>query len=194
MFGNPLETDEATEESRKGWEASIDLAHLFGIDLVRSFAGRKRNVPVPQSIERYRDVFEPLAERAASKGVRIAFENCPMGGSWESGDWNIAFDPMAWDLMFDAVDADNVGLEWEPCRQMTQLIDPMPQLKIYMPKIFHVHGKDSTIHRDALAKYGAFGPRSVVEHRNPVIGDSNWTNIISQLRRGGYKGTIDIEV
>tara|TARA_R100000027_G_scaffold35774_2_gene26276 strand:- start:2300 stop:3202 length:903 start_codon:yes stop_codon:yes gene_type:complete len=193
IFGNPLETDEDAESTRRGWEACIAHAHLFGTDLVCGFAGRIRNVPVPESMERYREVFEPLAERAAAKGVRIAFENCPMNGSWERGDWNIAFNPMAWDMMFDAVDAGNVGLEWEPCHQMSQLIDPIPQLKKYMPKIFHVHGKDATIHHDVLAEYGAFGPKPVVEHRHPGFGDSNWTNIISELRRGGYKGTIDIE-
>ena len=26
--------------------------------------------------------------------VRIAFENCPMLGTWETGDWNIAHNEM----------------------------------------------------------------------------------------------------
>ena len=39
---------------------------------------------------------------------------------------NIAICPEAWDLMFNAVPLENVGLEWEPCHQMVQLIDPMP--------------------------------------------------------------------
>ena len=33
-----------------------------------------------------------------------------MGGNWRSGDWNIAHNPSAWDIMFDAVPADNLGL------------------------------------------------------------------------------------
>ena len=30
-------------------------------------------------------------------------------------------------------------------------------------------------------------------HRTPGYGDSNWTEIISERRRGGYRGAIDIE-
>ena len=193
IFGNPLESDDEAEATRKGWEACIDHAHEFGTDLVCGFAGRVRDVPVPDSLSRYKEVFGPLAQRAADKGVRIAFENCPMGGSWQSGDWNIAFNPKAWDMMFNELEAENIGLEWEPCHQMTQLIDPLPQLKKYLPKIFHIHGKDATIHGDVLRETGIFGPQAVVEHRHPGFGDSNWTDIISELRRGGYKSTIDIE-
>ena len=193
IFGNPLEDDESAAETRRGWELCIDHAHLFGTNLVCGFAGRVRDRPVPESMPRYREVFGELARRAADKGVRIAFENCPMNGSWERGDWNIAFNPASWDRMFDELPADNIGLEWEPCHQMCQLIEPLPQLKKYLPKIFHVHGKDATIHPDVLREFGAFGPKPVVEHRHPGFGDSNWTDIISELRRGGYRGTIDIE-
>ena len=34
-----------------------------------------------------------------------------MGGTWATGDWNIAHTPAAWELMFDAVPLDNLGLE-----------------------------------------------------------------------------------
>jgi len=193
IFGNPLETDVEAAKTRASWEQCIDHANAFGTDLVCGFAGRLRGRPVPESMNRYREVFGPLAKRAADRGVRIAFENCTMGGTWENGDWNIAFNPAAWNMMFDELDADNVGLEWEPCHQMTQLIEPLPQLKKYVSRIFHIHGKDATIHRDVLREYGFGGPMPVVEHRHPGFGDSNWTNIIGELRRGGYRGTIDIE-
>jgi sugar phosphate isomerase/epimerase len=194
IFGNPLEDGELDLETLKGWEDCIDHAHLFGADLVTGFAGRLRGQPVPESMARYKKVFGELSRRAADKGVRIAFENCPMRRSdWHQGDFNIAFNPAAWDMMFNELDVENIGLEWEPCHQMCQLIDPMPQLKKYMSKIFHVHGKDATIHTDVLREYGMFGPYPVVEHRHPGFGDSNWTDIISELRRGGYSGSIDIE-
>ena len=56
--------------------------------------------------------------------------------------------------MFEALDADNIGLEWEPAHHMMQLIDPMPQLKEWAKKIFHLHGKDATIQWDVIRKYG----------------------------------------
>ncbi len=193
IFGNPLETDAEGLHVVKEWEKAIDQASLFGTDLVCGFAGRVRGKPIPESMPRFKEVFGPLTRRAADRGVRIAFENCWMGGTWESGDWNIAVSPDAWERMFDAVPAANLGLEWEPCHQLCQLIDPMPQLRTWVPKIFHVHGKDATVYRDVIARHGFSGPYPAVHHRHPGFGDSNWTDIISELRRHGFKGCIDIE-
>lgn len=193
IFGNPLETEAQDLETRKGWETLIDNAHLFGADIVTGFTGRLRGKPIDESIDRFKEVFEPLAKRAADKGVRLAFENCDMGGTWESGDWNIAHNPTAWEMMFNVVPMDNLGLEWEPCHQMVSLIDPMPQLRKWVSKIFHVHGKDATIYWDVVREHGVHGPHPFAYHRTPGFGDSNWTDIISELRRGGFKGAIDIE-
>ena len=142
IFGNPLETTALDQETLRGWETLIDHAHLFGADIVSGFTGRLRDQPLDASLPRYKEVFGELGKRAADKGVRIAFENCWMGGDWQRGDWNIAHSPDAWSKMFDVLPLDNIGLEWEPCHQMVALIDPMPQLNEWVPKIFHVHGKD----------------------------------------------------
>jgi sugar phosphate isomerase/epimerase len=193
IFGNPLETTPIDCETLRGWEVLIDNAHLFGADIVAGFAGRLRNQPIDKSMPRFKEIFTPLAERAADKGVRIAFENCDMGGDWNSGDWNIAHNPTAWEMMFDAVPLPNLGLEWEPCHQMVSLIEPLPQLREWVGKIFHMHGKDCTIKWDVVRKYGVDGPVQFAFHRTPGFGDSNWTDIISELRWGGFKGSIDIE-
>ncbi|OPZ84324.1 MAG: Xylose isomerase-like TIM barrel [bacterium ADurb.Bin429] len=157
------------------------------------FTGRVIDTPIDQCIARYAEVFTPLAEQAAGKGVRLAFENCDMGGTWNTGGWNIAHTPAAWELMFDAIPLDNIGLQWEPCHQMVKLIDPMPQLRQWVKKIFHVHGKDATVYWDVVRQHGVFGPHPFAFHRTPGFGDSNWTDIISELRRGGFQGSIDIE-
>ena len=57
---------------------------LFGCDIVAGFAGRVVDKPVPDSMPRFAEVFAPLAKRAADKGVRLAFENCEMGGIWHA--------------------------------------------------------------------------------------------------------------
>ncbi len=193
MYGNPLESADIDRETIRGWEALIDNAHLFGTDIVCGFSGRLRDQSIPDSIPRFREVFHPLTERAAAKNVRIAFENCDMGGDWQRGDWNIALFPEAWELMFDAVPLANIGLEWEPCHQMVSLIDPMPQLREWVHRIFHVHGKCCTIKWDVVKKYGIHGKQQFAFHRTPGFGDCNWTDIISELREGGFKGSIDIE-
>ncbi len=193
IYGNPLMDDDKGKAARDGWKKLIDAAPSFGADVVCGFTGRLVGKSIPDCMKAYKKVFEPLAKRAADKGVRIAFENCEMGGNWNTGDWNIAHTPTAWEMMFNEIDLDNIGLEWEPCHQMVKLIDPMPQLRKYVKRIFHIHGKDATIYWDVIREHGINGSHKFAFHRTPGFGDSNWTDIISELRRGGFKGAIDIE-
>ncbi|MCM3626038.1 sugar phosphate isomerase/epimerase [Paenibacillus glycanilyticus] len=193
IFGNPLTGAGDNADTLASWERLIDQAHLFGTNIVSGFTGRLTGESIESSIPRYAEVFGELGRRAADKGVRIAFENCDMGGTWETGDWNIAHNPTAWEMMFNAIPSDNIGLQWEPCHQMVSLIDPIPQLRKWVDKVFHVHGKDATIAWDVVKEYGIHGPKPFVWHRTPGFGDSNWTDIITILRQAGYQGTIDIE-
>ena len=193
MFGNPLEDQPLDRETLAGWETLIDNAHLFGTDIVAGFTGRLRGRPLPESLPRFREVWGPLARRAADQGVRIAFENCAMDGNWATGDWNIAHNPDAWELMFDALPDENLGLEWEPCHQLVYLIDPLPQIRDWASRIFHVHGKDATVRWDVIRTHGIFGKHPFVQMRTPGFGDSDWARVIGDLRLAGYKGSIDIE-
>ena len=193
MFGNPLEDSAVDQQTLQGWETLIDNAHLFGADLITGFTGRLRGKPLPESLPRFKQVWGRLAKRAADKGVRIAFENCAMDGNWATGDWNIAHNPDAWEMMFNEVPAANLGLEWEPCHQMVYLIDPIPQIRKWAGRIFHVHGKDATIRWDVIKEHGVFGKFPFVQMRTPGFGDSDWNRVISELRLAGYKGSIDIE-
>jgi sugar phosphate isomerase/epimerase len=193
MFGNPLQDQELDIATLEGWKALIDNAHLFGARTIAGFTGRVRGRPLEDSLPRFTAVWSELSRRAADKGVRLAFENCPMDGNWASGDWNIAHNPDAWELIFNAVPQDNLGLEWEPCHQLVYLIDPVPQIRKWAGKIFHVHGKDATVRWDVIREHGIFGKVPFVQMRTPGFGDSDWTRIVSELRLAGFTGTIDIE-
>jgi sugar phosphate isomerase/epimerase len=191
IYGNPIEEKKIADDLRR----AIDLAHLFGpaCNVVAGFAGCLTGRPIPDAIKPFKKTWAPLARRAADRGLRIAFENCPMGGTWSRASWNIAINPAAWELMFNELPADNLGLEWEPCHQMCQLIDPIPQLRRWVGKIFHVHGKDATVHQDLLRTHGIHAGQAWAQHRHPGFGDSNWTDIISILRLAKWRGSIDIE-
>lgn len=194
MFGNPLEDREKDVETLRGWEMLIDNAHHFGATCIAGFTGRIRNRPIEESLPQFKKVWGELSKRAADKGVRIAFENCAMhGGNWATGDWNIAHNPDAWSMMFNELPEDNLGLEWEPCHQMAYLIDPIPQIREWGHKFFHVHGKDATIRWDVIKKHGFGGKEKAVWMRTPGFGDTNWADVISELRLVGYTGAIDIE-
>jgi len=146
VYGNPLTSPEAVGD----WERLIDAAGDFGCPVVSGFAGRIPGRPVPESFPRFGEVFRPLAARAADRGVKLAFENCDKRGDWQSGDWNIAHAPRAWEAMFEAVPGDTIGLEWEPCHQLVSFVDPIPQLRTWAHRIWHIHGKDATLHWDVI--------------------------------------------
>ena len=188
-YCNPLQS----EEQRKTLEYFIDCAHDFGTDMVSTFAGAIEGDSVPSAIPRFKEVFGELCRRAEDRGVRIAIENCPMDGTWRSATCNIGFNPRAWEMMFDAVPSDALGLEWEPGHQQIQLIDPLPQLREWAPKIIHLHGKDASVDEAAIRRYGILGAAEFAPQRTPGFGDLNWTDIFSILHRAGYEGDICVE-
>lgn len=189
IYGNPLQD----EETARDWETVIKACKLFNCNVVCGFAGAVEGQPVDQSMPKFKEVFGHLAKVAAGEGVKIAFENCDMGGTWDSPKWNIAHAPRAWEMMFNEVPGDTLGLEWEPCHQMVSLIDPIAQLRQWVGRVYHVHGKDATIALDVLEREGLRGGKPWVWHRTPGFGDTNWTDVITILRQGGFKGSIDIE-
>lgn len=189
IYGNPL-TD---EKCAADWARVIRACKGFGCDVVCGFAGALEDRPVDENVPRFREVFGELARVAAGEGVKIAFENCDMGGTWESPRWNIAHSPRAWEMMFDAVPGDTLGLEWEPCHQMVSLIDPIAQLRKWAPRVYHVHGKDATVAWDIVREQGIRSGVTAIWHRTPGFGDSNWSDIITILRQNSFRGAIDIE-
>ena len=193
IFGNPLTGAGNNSDTLASWERLIDTAGYFGTNLVTGFTGRIPDESIDKSIPRFKEVFGELSRRAADKGVKLAFENCSMGGTWQKGEWNIAHGPSAWEMMFNAVQDENLGLQWEPCHQLVALVDPLPQLRKWLHKIFHVHGKDATVAWDIIKQYGISGPKEFAWHRTPGFGDTNWTDLNSILMQGGYQGSIDIE-
>lgn len=189
VFGNPLQDEETADSLRR----AIDAAHLFGADIVAGFTGAISGKPVPESMPAMREFWGPVAKQAEDKGVRIAWENCEMRGNWESPTVNIAHAPTAWEMIFNELTSDALGLEWEPCHQMASLVDPIPNLRKWMPKVFHLHGKDATIAWDVIREKGIRGGEPYIWHRTPGFGDTNWSDVITILRQHNFKGAIDIE-
>ena len=150
-YGNTLSDDITLSEIKR----LIDNARHFGCATVSLFAGAMEGVSVEQSIPAFKKAFQELCARAKDQGVTLAIENCPMGTSWKrGGGQNIAFCPDAWTLLFDAVPDDCLGLEWEPCHALMQLMDPISQLRTWAKKVRHVHGKDGTVAWDVLRAHG----------------------------------------
>ena len=187
VYGNTM----CDESVYRNVETLIKNAHLFGCNTVCLSAGADPTKNVPDNIPLFKKTFEPLAKLAEANGVKIGFENCGYG--WHGNSENIAFSPAAWELMFDAVPSDALGLEWEPAHQLCALVDPIPQLRKWAKKVVHVHGKDATVAWDVVREYGTHGIHPYAWHRTPGFGDTNWADIFTILLQAGFTGSVDIE-
>jgi len=193
LFGNPLDTGEEGKIARADWQRLIEAAPDFGCHLVTGFTGALVGKTVPENMPRLKEVFTPLAEKAAEGNLRLAFENCVMGSTWKSAGRNLAFCPDAFELIFETLPMDNVGLEWEPAHLIKQMIDPIENLIQWAPKIFHYHGKDGLLRREILRSVGTLGPTPFFWQRYPGYGDTDWRRIITEARHSGFRGAINIE-
>lgn len=189
LYCNPLVSNKAQKELRY----CMENAHLFGTDFIGTFAGAVSGKSVDDSMPEFKKVFSELVKAAEDSNVRIGIENAHMYGHWYGTTCNIGFCPRAWEMMFQEVDSDRLGLEWEPSHQIEQLIDPVQQLRDWLPKVFHVHGKDARLDRKGIEKYGIWFGMHYCDHRFPGKGDSDWKEIIDILQRGGYQGDITVE-
>ncbi len=193
VYANVLDGTGIHADALRSLQEAVDCAHLFGCGIVSCFAGRVPGASVEDSLPRFKEVFTPLVRRAADRGVRIVLENCSMGDSWRSGGWNIAINPTAWEMLFNEVPDEALGLEWEPAHQLTALIDPIPQLRKWAGRVYHVHGKDATIAWDVIRECGINNRVPYRWDRTPGFGDTNWNDVLTILRMNGYRGDVDIE-
>ena len=161
--------------------------------MASTLAGAVEGETVEGSMSKFGQVFGELAKRAEDRGVRLAIENCPMDGTWLKPTCNIGFNPRAWEMMFNEVNSDALGLEWEPAHQMGQLIDPIANLRKWAPKVFHLHGKDANVKHDLIASEGIIGQSAAVDMRFPGFGDTDWRKIFTILAQAGYEGDLSIE-
>lgn len=190
IFGNTL----SGFDTLAGWQSLITHASFFGSPYVTGFAGRVTGKSVEDSLGAWKETFSPLLDLAYKYDCRgLLFENCRMGDLWKRGNWNIAINGDAWSLMFKALDDPKLGLQWEPCHQVEAFLDPLPQLKQWLPKVKHVHGKDAHVDWDMLKGVGLYGKVKPIRPVLPGEGDSDWKSIMQMLKKAGYDGSIDIE-
>lgn len=193
VYGNVLDPSQEGRQTLDSLRLLIELAALLSVPLVSCFAGRVPGTSVPDSLERWKEVFTPLIDRAGELGLRIAFENCRLGDTWKQGKWNIAINEDAWEMMFSQLPSPVLGLEWEPSHQVEMFVDPIAQLERWLPHILHIHGKDSRIDHRMIARNGLYGARKWHQSCFPGFGDTDWKVIFELLHQGGYRGTVDIE-
>lgn len=172
--------------------ALMRMSRKMGVDVVAGYPGCDLEKSPADNIPAYKRVFGPIAEVAEDLGIKIAFENCPKFHYFPFRGINFAYTAATWDLMFDALRSENLGIEYDPSHPISMLADPLAPLKKYGSRIFHVHAKDAEILHDNLRMNGIFQP-GLFRYRMPGFGDVDWRRFVSALLEAGYSGNLDIE-
>lgn len=197
---NYLSTDEEeAKEHIKELKRRIAFAGELGIEKIVTSTGidktleegvydkadAVRRIPI-RSMEQFVRTFDPIVNYAEAKGVKLAFENCPLMG-------NIAISPVMWRELFRRIDSRQVGLAYDPSHLVWQFIDPYAPILEFKDKIIHVHAKDTEIDEERLKECGILTDFSWWRYRIPGHGRLNWSKLLGCLKASGYGGTISIE-
>lgn len=197
-YPNPLAPDEQ--------EANVYIEHikqvilaasLLGVNIVNTFIGRDWKKTVDENWPQFIKVWKPLIKFAQDHGVKVAIENCPMyfsNDEWPSGK-NLAHTPAIWRRMFEEIDSEHFGLNFDPSHLVWQHIDYLKPVREFAKKIFHFHAKDARIEHHRLDDVGILAtPLQFHTPKLPGLGDVNWGKLISELTDTGYQGPVCIEV
>lgn len=186
------ESKEEAEEHQSNLKKRIEFAARMGIEKIvcstgvdkASFQGM--GFDPMASVDKVVEFVKSIVEMIEKKGVKLCFENCPMMG-------NIATSPYMWEVLFERIGSDKVGLTYDPSHLVWQFIDPYENIMRFKDRIFHVHGKDTEVLYNRLKEFGVLHSNKWWRHRLPGLGDLDWNRIIANLYEIGYDGTISME-
>ena len=197
-YPNPL--DEDPEKRRLAIDhlySVIDAAALLEVNMVTTFIGRMPSKTVSENLAEVAKVWTPIVKHAEEKNVKIAIENCPMlftEDEWPGGQ-NLMTTPALFRKVFELLDSDHIGLNFDPSHFVWQQMDYIKPLYEFKDKLFHVHYKDIKVYPEKLADVGIMAtPLQYMSPKLPGLGDVDWGKYVSALTDIGYAGYTCIEV
>lgn len=127
----------------------------------------------------------------------IAIENCPMlftEDEWPGGQ-NLMTTPALFRKIFDLLDSEYLGLNFDPSHFVWQQMDYLAPIYEFKDKLFHVHYKDIKVYWSKLQEVGVMAtPLEYMSPKIPGLGDVDWGKYVSALTDIGYSGYTCIEV
>lgn len=197
-YPNPL--DENLEKRQRVIDhiySVIDAAKLMEINLVTTFIGRMPTKTISENLKELEKVWKPILAYAEKQKVKIAIENCPMlftEDEWPGGQ-NLMTTPALFRKIFDLLDSDYLGLNYDPSHFVWQQMDYLAPIYEFKDKLFHVHYKDIKVYWNKLQKVGVMAtPLEYMSPKLPGLGDVDWGKYVSALTDVGYSGYTCIEV
>lgn len=197
-YPNPLDENlEKRQEVIDHLYTLIDAAKLLGVNLVTTFLGRMPSKSVSENLKEVAKVWPPIIQYAEEQEVKIGIENCPMlftEDEWPGGQ-NLMTTPSNWRKVFEILDSDNFGINYDPSHFVWQHIDYIEPLYEFKDKLFHVHYKDIKLYPNKLKDVGIMAtPLEYMSPKLPGLGDVDWGKYVSALTDIGYNGYTCIEV
>lgn len=197
-YPNPLDENlDKRQEAIDHLYTLIDASKRMGINLVTTFLGRMPTKNIRENLEEVVNVWQPILAYAEKQKVRIAIENCPMlftEDEWPGGQ-NLMTTPTIWRQVFQLLDSEYLGLNYDPSHFVWQQIDYIQPLYEFKEKIFHVHYKDIKVYQEKLNDVGTMAvPLSYMSPKLPGLGDVDWGKYVSALTDIGFDGYSCIEI
>ena len=167
------------------------------VNMVTTFIGRDQTKTVEENLELVKEIWPPILDLAAEKGVKVAIENCPMlfGADQWPGGQNLMTTPAIWRKVFEILPYENFGINYDPSHFVWQMIDYIKPIYEFKDKIFHVHYKDIKLYPERLNDVGIMGyPLDFMSPKLPGLGDVDWGRYVSALTDIRYDGYTCIEI
>jgi sugar phosphate isomerase/epimerase len=192
LGGHHLNPDpQKREASQQHLKNMIRAAEALGVEYVTTFIGRDHRLTVRDNLELVRKHWPDLLKFAEEHGRKIAIENCPMLEEWPGG-YNIAYSPENWEIIFEMLPSNSLGLNFDPSHLHWLGIDYIAALKKFAPKVFLTQAKDTEVMQDRLNEKGILG-EGWWRYRLPGLGQVDWGKFINTLYEVGYDGPLTIE-
>lgn len=175
----------------------IRASHKLGINMLTTFIGRDQHRNFEDNLLIVKEVWPEILNLAKELGVKVAIENCPMlfGPDQWPGGQNLMTTPHNWRKIFEILDYDNLGINYDPSHFVWQMIDYVEPVYEFKDRIFHVHFKDLKVIKSKLNQVGILAyPLDFMAPKLPGLGDVNFSRFVSALTDIGYNGYACVEV
>ena len=198
FYPNTMDADEEKRQANIAHlKKVINMSSLLGVNMVTTFIGRDQPKAKEENIEIFKTVWPDIIAFAEEKKVKVAIENCPMlftADQWPGGQ-NLFTTPALWREMFEIIDSDYFGINYDPSHFIWQHIDYIKPIYEFADKIFHVHYKDIKLYADKLNDVGIMAyPLEYMSPKLPGLGDIDWGRYVSALTDIGFDGPTCVEV
>lgn len=141
--------------------------------------------------------FGALAETLETHNGRLVIEGWPGPGA-------LCCTPESCRALFDQVPSPAIGINYDASHLIRMGIDYLRFLDEFAARIYHVHGKDTTLLTENLYEFGHEQPPTfakpvpfggmVWRYTIPGHGIMRWVDVFQKLKAHGYDGAISVEL